>query len=118
MNNEFRVWSNKSNKFLVEPRLSVSLLNCCAFVCSLASFDGAIQNSIGVTDQRGISIFEGDIIENQAGRRFIIEYVNIEFVFREIILSKDGDIKSDYICDSIGALNLCRIVGNIFEGAI
>ena len=74
-----------------------------------------IQQSIGLKDCLNVEVYEGDIIENQAGRQFIVEWVGISFQFREIE-HKDGKVKTDAIVSNIGDItHCCRVVGNICE---
>jgi uncharacterized phage protein (TIGR01671 family) len=75
--------------------------------------DYIIQQFIGLKDVNGKDIFEGDIIENQAGRKFLVEYVYNGYQYKEINKNKP---ESDWIyISSIGDESLCNVVGNIFE---
>ncbi len=74
------------------------------------------QQFTGLKDNFNKEIYEGDIIENGSGRRFIVEWTCLSFEFREIEKTNDGKFYLDRIVSNVGDISkCCRIIGNIFE---
>jgi hypothetical protein len=107
-----RVWSKKECKFLEDARHLLVPLKTEPGIIALVIFDCIMTFGIGVDASNG-EIFEGDIIENQAGRRFLVEYVYKEYQYKEI--EKDKPETDWHYVSSVGDEHLCKIVGNIFE---
>ena len=109
---KFRVWSKKEHKFLEDARHLLVPLKTEPEKISLIMFDCIITQATGMDASNG-EIYEGDIIENQAGRKFMVEYVYNGYQYKEIEKDKP---ESDWIyISSIGDERLCTIVGNIFD---
>ena len=91
---KFRIWNGE--KFILEPRLSLTMLNCEPFHCDVISFGNKIQQYTGYKDEDGEYIFDGDFV-------------------------KITDIRQSYVIQvSWNDLRLCvdgrrKIIGNIFE---
>lgn len=73
------------------------------------------QQYTGVYDQFGVEICEGDFIQNNSGRTFIVEWTYLSFEFREIEKRPDGGTYLDRVVSYIGDLKQCRVVGNVFQ---
>jgi len=75
-----------------------------------------IQDCVGLVDTNAEEIYEGDILQNQAGRNFIVEYVYHRYAFQEIFRNKDNKLELAIgWCNSIGDIELTKMIGNIFE---
>ena len=126
---KFRVWNKKTNSWV--EGCERSDIPCLDGVNLLGEtiLLGAFMNEVsiedlndciavqftGLFDQSGKCIYEGDIIQNQSGRRFIVEWVYKGFEYKEII-NKDGiNYISNCYCNFIGNESLCQVMGNIFE---
>lgn len=62
-------------------------------------------------DVNNREIFEGDFIENNAGRIFLINYVYNGFKFVEILKNK----KVECPIEHCGDIKLCRVIGNLID---
>lgn len=75
-----------------------------------------LMQYVGVNTWNGDEIFEGDIVENGSGRKFIVEWAYLSFEFRELERQENGTLYKDRVVSYIGDLSAtCRIVGNVFE---
>jgi len=108
----FRIWDGE--KFVIEPRLMASLLNF-PQIFTIATFGRTIQQSIGIVDGAGIVIFEGDVVRNQAGRTFVVEWCRRGFEYKEIAEVNGKRGIQPYWVNNIGDESLCQVIGNIFE---
>lgn len=113
MNRElkFRVWSKKENKWILEPRLNLALLNF-PYQFSIADFDNVICQYTGVSDKNGEEIYEGDLLifdrEGQRDYPYTVIYSYGKFEL------KCPDMKMNI---DIGYHREMIKIGNVFENS-
>ena len=110
---KFRFWDLTEKRFVGDPEINKDGRVSCmdGIAGSDTCYDVIISQWTGMKDVGGNDIYEGDIVQNQAGRTFIIEYLHKGFEYREIIKG----VKQSLFCTSIGDENLCRVIGNIYQ---
>jgi uncharacterized phage protein (TIGR01671 family) len=115
---KFRIWDTKNKKWLIEPRLGISLLNCYPQVCDLISFDKIISQYVNAVDKNGKEAYEGDIVNvicsslyhnrSEIGFTGVLIYDVPNSAF--LVLNKEGELSS------FGGMEVgFEIIGNIYE---
>ena len=117
---KFRAWDAKNKKF---PKTFIGFHvtgECSAFDLlnqySLEEFcELEIQQFTGLTDKRGIDIYEGDILQCRKGFRYTVFWLDTEASF-ELSYLDDEKMPEDYspVFHWRFALD-AEIIGNIFE---
>jgi uncharacterized phage protein (TIGR01671 family) len=106
---KFRVW-NKKTKLYFEYWVG----NSCDSLNEIFERDDYIfEQYTGLKDKKGKKIFEGDIVEDAAGRAFIVRYLNHKatFVFEWIKDRRQYQTFSRFN----NAQKPLEIIGNIHE---
>ena len=117
---KFRVWDSEKNQFFnLRNAMVIGLNGEIILMTNQGPYPypiaGGIERFIiqqytGIKSQCG-EVYEGDIIRNQSGRVFIVEWLRSGYVFREVI----SNTPQNCPVISVGDESLCQIIGNIFE---
>lgn len=85
-------------------------------------FDGGrhfdIMQYTGLKDENGEKVYEGDILENVKGHRFVMEYGGLAFGWRGLTPYANGMVKFSYDTitnPNITELTELEVIGNIYE---
>lgn len=77
---KFRVWNKSIKKYLINP-LSTTRDGVFELTCGA---DEVIEQCTRFKDENGKLIYEGDILQDSLGNRFIISFIKIGYYLHEI----------------------------------
>lgn len=125
---KFRVWNNKTKKWIHGPNENPSLDGCnlfgeCIllgeFMCvSLDELNDCVPLQFtGLKDKNGKEIFEGDIVKDLDSDKGVIQFDNGSFIVKSNIVIPFWSVLeiNGAVCPRILKSDAFEIIGNIYE---